>query len=320
MLYKNDEPYKLDPQDIKTLRAEFHDKFPVKVVYPPERVVKSRSKHNRLPDQPNSISFDFVAEVRQKKGAQGQILQIPTEIWRYAVTRTTDKNGNFKYSPKKFSFKGKKFLTESDIEQIYFLKKKSEYCKGGDNEGRITKFMFEDLVTEAEKKFEKKRNQAKIDALLYGERKLPVKRLREVAKALFIKDVDGLSDAQVSIAIETKITSKKDGLDQFFSMIDADVEIKSRKSIQDAIDSGKLFYDSSKRSWYWKTDQKKPEFICKVVPGGDAPETLVELYIGDKSFRSDVNAFLMTGKKDAGKNADDDENTGGNEGGGGNEE
>jgi hypothetical protein len=323
MLYKNDELYKMDDNERKSLLKFFHDKFPVKVVYPPERIVKSRLKHNRLPDKPNSISFDLVSTVRYRKTAEGKSTPIPSEIWRYATSMSTDKNGNKKYLPKKFKFNGARFLGLSDIELIFFLLRKSEFCKEGDNQGKIVKFMFEDLVSAAEKKAAKKSLAVKIDTLLYGEKSLPVKRLRELAKAMFVHSVDELSDAQVRIALDDKIAHSKDGVDKFLSMIDADMEISSRGSIQKVIDSGKLHYDSGKRTWFWKTENSRPEFICKVIPGAHPEEVLVELYVGDKSFRGDIDAFNLTGRKDAGKGKPSKEgkekenDTGDNEGGNG---
>jgi len=58
MLYKNDVIFELSrfPKEIEKIEKHFHGKFPVKVVYPSDRIVKSRLKHNVLPDKPNSIS------------------------------------------------------------------------------------------------------------------------------------------------------------------------------------------------------------------------------------------------------------------------
>jgi hypothetical protein len=294
MLYKNEEIYVLStrPEEIKAIEKFFHNKFPVKVVYPPERIVPSKLKHNRLPDKPNSMSFDLKATVKTKNG---------TEVWRYAENVTVNEKGVKKYTPKKFSFNGARFLDRNEIELIYFLLKKSQYCKGGDNEGRLVKFVFEDLVSDADKKAEKKSLEAKIGGLLYGELALPEEKLRAVAKAYFVKNVDSLSASQVKIVLENKIHESKDGATRFFDMVNADDEIDTRVSIQKAIDMELLKFDANKKAWYWKTKEGKDIVACKVPPSKSATDSLYEFYNGDESFREDLKASLLTKKVKVGK-------------------
>jgi hypothetical protein len=296
MLYKNDEQYKLFPKEVEALVKHFHNKFPVKVVYPPERIQKSRLKHNRLPDKPNSISFDLKSVVRTDTG---------TEVWRYAEEVIIDNNGNKKYTPKKFKFNGARYLDRSDIDLIYFLLNKSEYCRDGKNQGKMVKFVFEDLVTEAEKKAEKKALEAKIDTLLFNrEDGLSEAKLREVAGAYFIKNVDTLTVHQVSIVVGEKIHSTKGGIDKFFDMIGNDEELKTRNSIQKAINKNLIFYDLGKKSWFWKTAEGKTELITKVPPSSNANDALYGTFLGNQSFRDDIEAALLTNNPKAGKKAD----------------
>jgi hypothetical protein len=280
------------PEEIKAIEKYFHNKFPVKVVYPPERIVPSRLKHNRLPDKPNSISFDLKATVRTKNG---------TEVWRYAENVTVDGKGLKKYTPKKFIFNGARFLDRNEIELIYFLLRKSQYCKGGDNEGRLVKFVFEDLISEAEKKVEKKSIDAKINSLLYGDLALPEERLRLLAKAYSIKNVDTLTFSQVKIVLDGKIHESKEGADKFFNMVDGDQEIDIRVSIQKAIDMNILKFDITKKGWFWITKDGKNVLACKVPPSKNANESLYDLYNGDESFRDDLKAALITKNPKAGK-------------------
>jgi hypothetical protein len=68
MLYKNGEPYQLVESEIKEIERYFHNKFPVKIAYPQERI--KPNKLNRLPDKPNSVSFDLKSLVKTDKGSQ----------------------------------------------------------------------------------------------------------------------------------------------------------------------------------------------------------------------------------------------------------
>uniref|UniRef100_A0A6M3ILK0 Uncharacterized protein n=1 Tax=viral metagenome TaxID=1070528 RepID=A0A6M3ILK0_9ZZZZ len=293
MLYKNEEPYKLCDTEIEKLVKHFHNKFPVRVVYPQGRIVPSRLKHNRLPDKPNSISFDLRSIVKTDKGS---------ETWRYADSVVTDNKGIKRFTPKKFQFKGTRFLDRNDIELIFFLLKKSEYCFKGDNQGRMVKFMFEDLVSEAEKKAEKKTLEIRIGTLLFGELALSEEKLRNLAKAYFIPGVDNLTLPQVRIVIDNKIHETQEGPDKFFDMVDADEEIRKRVSIQKAVDMGVLKYDTEKQVWHWQTKGDKGiTQICKVPPNKTFNEALYDFYKGDDSFRDDLQSLFITKNPHAGK-------------------
>lgn len=300
MLYKNDEPYKLDVKELKATKDFFHNKFPVKVVYPPDRIVKSKLPHNRLPDKPNSMSFDLKATVKTGSG---------TEVWRYAENVILDNKGNKKYIPKKFRFNGTRMIDERDIELIFFLLRKSDFRLKGKEElkadktlrqPRVAKFMFEDLVSEAEKKAEKKQLESKIDVLLWNkELGLPEERIRLVAKSYFIKGVDDLSLPQVKILLENKIHDKKlGGPDKFFDMVNADDELDARSSIQKVIDLEYLKYDMSKNVWSWNTDgEGGKSVICRVAKTDIPVEVLFAKYMGDESFKEDIKAILISKTK-----------------------
>ena len=298
MLYKNDEVFKLamSPEEIKKIEKYFHGKFPVKVIYPPERVKKNKLKHNagKL-DQPRSISIDFKATVKTDKG---------TEVWRYAENMVTDTKGNKKYTPKKFIFNGRRYLKRNDIELIFFLLRKSEYCKGGDNEGPSVKFMFEDLVSAAELKAEKKVIENKVSNLIYSkELGLPEDKLRAVAVAFCgISNADEYTLAQAKETLYNKIMSDQEGPDNFFTMINAEDEINARLSIQKVIDMGILKLNDTKRIWQWQVEGERGGMqVCKVAPNKTPIEALYDTYMGDQSFRDDLKAVLLTKNPNAGK-------------------
>ena len=288
MLYKNEEIYKLVDTEIKAIEKHFHNKFPVKVTYTTDRIKPSRLPHNRLPDKPASISFPLTATVKTEQGIQ---------TWRYAENVIIDNAGRKKYVPELFILEGERWLKRNDIELIYFLLKKSEFCLGGDNECERPKFMFEDLVSDAEKRVEKKQIQQKVDALLYGEMALPEERLREVANAYFIANVDALSLAQLKIRLDNIINSTKDGPDKFFLMVDADEELKTRSSIQKAIDAKLLYCNVTNKTWYWSVPGGKDTTVCKIPPDvANNTEGLYTYYKGSKDFQEDVKAVLISKK------------------------
>ena len=303
MLYKNGEQYRLTPQETKAIEAYFHNKFPVKVVYPADRVMPSRLKHNKLPDKPQSISFDFRAIVRTTNGS---------EEWRYADNVISDKNGNKRYFPKKFLFNGSRYLDRADIEIIFFLLKKSthrlipvEELKENKEltQSKLAKFMFEDLVSEAEKKAEKKKIEAKIVNLLYGDDfGLPEEKLRALAKAYQITGVDNYTLAQVKMLLDNKIHATNTSADDFFRMVDAEDEIKTRVSITRAMDLNLLKFNDKTRQWFWQAEgEKGTTNVCRVPPDKSPSQALYDYYQGNAEFRDDIQAVLLTKNPDAGK-------------------
>ena len=296
MLYKNEEIFNLatHPEEIKKIVEHFHNKFPVKMIYPPDRVQKSRLPHNRLPDKPASLSFKLRAVVKKDTG---------TEIWRYAENMVIGEHGTKKYMPANLVFEGEKWLKRDDIELIFFLLRKCEHCAGGDNNTKKVMFMFEDLVTEAEKRAEKKELDSKIDLLLYNkEYGLPEEKLRQVAMAYGVNNVDNLTPSQVKNALNDKIHGTKDGPSRFFDMVNDEEYIKTRVTLQKVVDQGILILHDKDRQWMWKT----PEGTVKVdggkIPHDKSPaQALYDLYRGDESFRDDIQAVLLTKNPNAGK-------------------
>lgn len=290
MLYKNDELYKLAPADIKKVRDKFK-KFPVALVYPENRLVKSPSKHNIKPDKPNSISFPLSATVKTSTG---------TDQWRYAENKLVDSRGKIIYTPHNFLFFGNVMLSEQDMELIWFLMTKCPYVIGGENyNGRPPKAVFEDLVGAADKKAMTEEQHATMKALIYSKQiGLKEEKLRKVAKAYFIPEVDDLTINQVRIALEIAVTSDRvSGIDSFMKLVEADIELEVRSVIQDAVDRKIIKYIPNTKEWAWLTDGgRKHEAICTVHSAMNPNEAIFDYYMGDKNF-ADTLKSAMKGNK-----------------------
>lgn len=288
MLEKNNLPYKLAKDDVALIMDRFK-KFPLVIMYPPERIKKSHSKQNLLPDKPNSISFDLFASVKTKSGS---------EFWRYSENVLTGAGGIKRYTPRKFKFTGHVTLKETDIELAWFLYTKSPYCRGGLNEGRIIKFVFEDKISEAEVRAEMESVRTTVKALIYGkELGLSESRLRALAKAYFIKNVDELTFAQVKVAIEHQINrDSTNGYQKFIEMTRMDEIIKIRMRMQSLMDADLIVFDTGKRQWLWKTGDKTTELICKIAPAANPNDTLYDYYMGNKDFQEMVEVVEKTNK------------------------
>lgn len=293
MLYRNDEPHKLGSGEIKKIKDKF-GKFPIRAIYPKERVKPSRLKHNRKPDKPAGISFPYRAV---RKTASG------TEIWRYAEEVIHLDGGKKKYIPQNFNYTGSITLTENDIELIWFLLNVCPYTKPmSDKEedkknynGRPPKIEFENLVREANDNASRKKEESEFMAMIYS----PIigltdSRLRDTAKALFINNVDDLYINQVREQIEKAVmVDRKNGVKKFMDMIKVEAVMTVRANIQRAIDGKHIKYTPNTKEWVWLGENgKKTELICKLGRGIRPDDAIYDLYIGDEGLKDAIQSVL----------------------------
>lgn len=286
MLYCNDVKHDLTSAEIKKIKDKF-GKFPIRAIYPKERVKPSRSKHNRLPDKPAGISFPYRAVRKTKQG---------TEIWRYAEEVIYLDGGKKRYVPHNFKYTGSVVLTEKDIELIWFLFNVCPYTKDGANWNKKSpKVEFENLEQEADDNATKKRDEGEFMALVYSSSVgLTEDKLREAAKALFIGDVDDLSINRVREQIEKSVkVDKRNGVKKFMNMVKSDAVLTVRANIQKAIDGKNIKYTPNTQEWVWLGDDgKKTELICKLGRGIRPDEAIYDLYIGDENFKDAILSVL----------------------------
>lgn len=286
MLYKNDEPYKITPQEHKELKKKFPE-YPIRLIYPESRVKKSRSKHNRLPDKPNSISFPFSATVSTDTGAN---------VWRFAKNKIIGTNGQTIYQPHNLILRGSMNLVSTDVELIYWLVKCCPFLQGGENwNGKVPKCVIEDLVGAAEKKAIKEEEMANVKAMIYSSKMgMGEKKLRLLAKAYFINDVEELSLAQVKLAVENTIRRDKiNGVTKFLEMAEASQVMEVRANLQQAIDNKVITYMVAKKTWAWVTGNGlKNEPICQIGSVADPAEALYDYYLGNRGFAQELVAAL----------------------------
>lgn len=286
MLYLNDKQYKMSAEDHRVLKKKY-PKFPIRLIYPESRVKPSRSKHNRLPDKPNSISFPLVATVRTDKG---------TENWRYAENKIIGTNGQTIWQPHNLILRGAMLLQDTDIELIFWLVKCCPFLEGGNNwNKKMPKCVIEDLVGSAEKKAMKEEEMATVKAMIFSSKMgLGEKKLRLVAKAYFINGVDDLSLAQVKLAVENAISrNKTSGVQKFLDLVDAEQVLSVKANIQNAVDRDLITYMVQKKQWAWKTDQgRKNEPICQIGAGADPSEALYDYYLGNRRFAQEIVSAL----------------------------
>ena len=285
MLLKNEEIYKLTAADVKKLKAKFR-KFPVIMKYAPNRIVPPSSPHNRKPDKPTSITIPFYAQRRTKMGV---------ETWRYAEDKIVDSTGKVRYVPNDFYFTGFKVYQETDIEELWWMWNICPFVEGAPNwNGRAPKFVFEDLVGEAEKRAAQKRLISDVEALIYSPKLgLGEKELRKVAKAYFISNIDDMTLAQVQVALEKEVMKDTMSINNFLHIVKADDIIKVKAALQSAIDKKIIYFDIEKRTWFWTTEPgKRNEEILTVMPNIQPHDALFEFYKGNKIFSEQLDAAL----------------------------
>lgn len=305
MLYKNDEQYKLTAEDIKQLRKKF-TKFPVTLTYPEERIKKSPSAHNVLPDKPTSLSFPLNTTVKTSSGA---------DRWRYAENRIIGPRGEISYMPVNFFLTGTFILHETDMELIWYLYTKCPYTEGGLNyNGRKPKCVFEDLVGLADRKALREEQSADVKALIYSSKVgLSEKQLRHIAKAMFIPEVDDMTYNQVKVSVEQEINrDRAKGAEKFLAMIDAPEILEINSTLQGAIDKNLIKFVPAKQQWVWVMGPGKAhQPFAEIAPSADPKEALMDFFKGNKKFAQLLEASLKGNKvilASGGGSPDDNDN------------
>lgn len=302
MLFKNDEPYTLTAADHKSIAEKFK-KYPIRLIYPESRVKKSTSPHNRLPDKPNSISFPLTAVRRTKNGS---------ENWRYAEHKIVGEKGQITWTPTKFMLRGSHDLYESDRELIWWLINCCPVLEGGENQDKEKEAccVIEDLRTKAELIAEKEEENATVKALIFSSKVgLGEDKLRSIAKAYFIQDVDDMTFAQVKIALEKVVMrDKENGIKNFLEITNSEQVLNIKANIQTAIDKGIIKFSIKKRSWEWVSESgRKNEPIAQVSPTVDENEALYNYFLGNQKFAQMLSSSLKGDKIFSAKEEEDEE-------------
>lgn len=289
MLYVNKELYQLSKKDIELIKSKLH--LPIRIVYTSEQI--KPSKLNPVPDKPASISIPLKSSLRTKEGLME---------YRYAENIVQDSTGKTRYIPHTFPFFGDRLLTEYDIEFIWFIYFWCPYCKNNSlqpEQRKRSRFEIEDTITNAELKADRKREIAKVNSMIYDYKVgLSEENLRKIGKAYFIPNVDGLTRAQVELAVENIVfaeeRNKKGGFKRFLDISHADSELESKGKIQKALDRGIIRFVSQRRMWVWLDDQgNSSEEICRIT-GGRSPFEALHNWMGaNKEFREALEDHLQ---------------------------
>lgn len=287
MLYKNGKQYMMTDSEKAFLKKEFT--FPVYLRYP-SRLIK-RNKLNPLPDKPAGIDIPLKSIVYEEG---------TTAEWRWAQNESRSPQGIVRYMPRILAFQGSWSITDLELDLLYFLYFKSPYCENGHlskiEDGRQAKkpyFTIEDLVKAASEKVNTRKLMARVNTLIDDdELGLPESKLRALAKAYFIPNVDSLTLDQVRVVLDLEVKrDKQNGLQTFIKMSDSSAIIQVRGKIRTAVDMGIVRFNPTKKQWNFVNEDKTEEPICKV--NKIEPQAgLVEFYGGDKEFAKRLDAEL----------------------------
>lgn len=291
MLLKNGEPYNLTANDVKALKQRFRH-FPVVITYAKERIQPPSTPHNiqqGIKDKPASISVPFSAQVKTKSG----IVE-----WRYAEVKKVTPSGNVLWEPRRFALMEghPESLSERDIEKLWWLYNACPFVKGGLNfNGKMPKFEFEDKVKDADMKAEYEAELSEIKALIYSERLgLGEKKLRAIAKAYFVPNVDSLTFSQVKLAVEHEVfRDQNHGVEKFKDLVDSDDVVKIKGMLQEAMDKNLLTFMAAKKTWAWVSGPgKKNVPVIEVSPVANPYDAIYEHYTNNRKFAEELHTIL----------------------------
>ena len=136
---------------------------------------------------------------------------------------------------------------------------------------------------------------ATVKAMIYSSKMgMGEDKLRKLAKAYFINDVEELSFAQVKLAMENTISRDKiNGVQKFLDMANADQVMEVRANLQNAVDNKVITYMVAKKTWAWVTGNGlKNEPICQIGAVADPSEALYDYYLGNRGFAQELVSAL----------------------------
>lgn len=281
MLLKDGDRFTVPTNSIGLIKQKFH--LPVRIVYP-KSFIKWNAK-NKMYEKPAGINIPMTAQVRTKSG---------TSVYRYFRNSHTDSQGKTFYTPNSMLFTGDKRLTELDIDLIFFLYFLSPHCGNGhlDPEQRKkSKFFFEDERRDAEDQVRMRQAKLKIERMLYDDEVgLSEERLRAIAGAMFISNVDKKTISEVRLSMEKWINHDKQGATKFLAMVGHDETIEAKVLIQRAIDGKVITYNPKLKTWYWGVGDRKD--ICRVSSGKPFNEAMYDYMMGNDDFRQELEHEL----------------------------
>jgi hypothetical protein len=184
---------------------------------------------------------------------------------RYAENIVQNAEGKIKYTPHSFSFFGDRLLTVFDIEFIWLSVK---------------------------------RNVTKVNTMIYDLNVgLSEEKLRRIAKAYFIPNIDSFTRSQVELVLEDRVfaeeRSKKNGLKRFLQMANADEELETKGKIQTAIDRKIIKYLPQRKMWMWIDEKgKASQEVCRITGGKSPYEALHDWMMGNDEFKDALDDHL----------------------------
>jgi len=282
MLYKNGVKYELTQKDRNDLLAVIR-KFPVSIVYVPEKVnyVKEDGKEKRR--FPPGVDIDLKNTVVDDKGNTNEF------VWCENVSMRDKK---LVYYPTSRHFNPVNVFTEKDIELVWFLYNCVPVIRGGKaaTPNGIHEFEFSVPFLSQKSRVEYTQKLSQAQTIVSGDEKtLPEKKLNEIANALFVPQADKLERIELQSALIDLLEkgsskyNKEQILDRFFELTE-DSDLKKVSSlVNQGFDKGVLSLDENSRQIKLKVDDKEEKIGKKVPVTEDPKDWAIKALLGDES-------------------------------------
>lgn len=270
MLYKDDQPYKLQKEEVK--------KYSGKKIYRlAKNLVKWDAEDQRI-RKPNSLmlepfyTFNDIANGR-------------TEVIRYTTSAREKKDGNLTYTaymPSEVAFPVTgKIVIENNPEYAFWFDHHPN-LDGGINKDpkKPSLFFLENKAKEATTKV--KAAQDKFDAesmILHMTERLSEEKLR--ALACSYPDLVGLVDDMELDEVKRVLLVKVNEDPSAFVKMSKDDRTKIKYIINHAVQYKKMGWNPGKMTWFKKENGQEKEQLTRVTKGSDPIESLIDFLQGD---------------------------------------
>jgi hypothetical protein len=282
MIYLNDEVQKLDSKDCE-IYEEYRKamEFFEGIGFPLRFTVKDSYVTKEVDDQ-GHVHFTFPANTIPHSATE--LDAYGSKKWVYSrIPPRKDTNGNWRWNEPWERLTKKSFSLDRDqADKAFFLWFKSKPFQNLYN--------LEDNKKAASEDLEAKVNALKLEQAFYSESSILLNdeaRLRTLARAYSIPNVESLTKAQVLQAlkanVEALINNGKKTLDEFLESITLDADTELLASIQKAKDEGYILADDKVCKWFF------------VNPDGNIGDTIMNVPRNNWYRHTEVlKDFLLT--------------------------
>jgi hypothetical protein len=287
MLFKDEKKYTLSQKDRDEL-MEVIRKFPVSIIFVPEKFTTVKDSNGKLKKVfPPGVDVDLKYSVVDDKGNSFE--------FRWAESPPVTRDNRKTYYPTSYHFSRVTVFNKEDIELLWFIYTCCPVLRYGKNANPngIHEIMINTPFLTQEKEVSYVKMLSKAQNIVMGdEKEISDHKLRNIANALFIPNVEELERIELQFAINELLKSgnqkynKEKILARFFELIEDDDLQKVTAMVNLGFEKQVLNFYENTGSVKLKVGDKEEVIVKKVPSNQDFKELTVKAIMANDDNKS----------------------------------